>query len=1168
MDVYRIPEDSVMTPRGAYLRKCPRVSEAELDIERQGFLLYKKKIKPNFAGIAVYVTYICAAGFYGYVRVNYSLLDTNKVYALLVLSIELLCALSIAMSGAWLLALPINTDIQSQDDDDVVLRKPYVLRVLIPCYQESLAIVKRTVLAARNARVPAGCDVTIYLCDDGRKQDKMRFVETLRDKRVLYVSSSSSVVAADSASDSASDPATSTAPKGNGKSENLNRCLRSIYPKPAPEGPTIPLNELVVLLDADQTCSTGFFETMMPYIDSGDNVAVALSPQIMYNVLPDCDVFNHQNIQFWEQMQPGMDALNFISLTGTNMIIRARALQQCGWFPTMSVTEDWELGLRLTALRTAWRCRYVQEYCVIGEAPMDLRSAFQQRYRWCEGHFETFFNSETCPLINPGLDLLYRIAYSSTCVSYISAALSVPIMTIVPIVTLMFGHFPISLNFWTVLGITVYYGALNILSYATLSYKRLTALWLSNVAVCIMFWQFMKAALLTPLARCMGGEVSFKTTKKGNVRSSISYGDILPSAVIVLMSFVSLVVGLIDFDVKANAPKAIAACWVVYGMIPHCLLLVHARVGQGEFMGVACKMGMLLTGAMSGTALVLMWLMYPVEENYDAAAVASLRYLDAQRSGALNAGPDWRFTSGTQNVYDRFGDLSGGFYNDGEVGAVKVTTHIGVVTTNLALSLLSFPDYWQGTGRLDDAVSLLTFGLEYVQRCVHNASDFVYLVGDIQKERQLWRRPEDVAEVQDIGTVSAADSPSDLMASMAATMVASNLALARHGAVSSESAKVSIDAAHDLFRRAMFSPGPYQDADNVTDIKRHYPTSSYFDDLFWASTWLYRASQTGFRGFDAPYYRDAMRILKGAAYNERDDLSVTPDYLNNAAAVHAAVLTDDPEFHSVAQSFLWDWICSGEARYNKYGRAWYRRSPRLGSTVMVAALAELYTRSPEAPKSLKMKYSCFAESQARYVLRRGAVVGHNRKSARHIWHRGASCPKWPEPCDVAHATSKHPDYNVLHGALIWAPTDADEYADIRGKNDTVVSLENNWAMPLLMASLSDGGARNYGRCLQGESIILRNRVCRTKRPLAGRLGPMTAWEEVPREFKGLWLPKIDPRAPSPPKPPKAPSPPKPPKAPSPPKPPKAPSPPKPPKAPSPPKPPKAPSPPKPPKRRL
>lgn len=61
----------------------------------------------------------------------------------------------------------------------------------------------------------------------------------------------------------------------------------------------------------------GFFTTMMRYIDSGDDVGVALSPQLMFNVVPDCDIFNHQNVHFWEMMQPGMDALGFISLTGS-----------------------------------------------------------------------------------------------------------------------------------------------------------------------------------------------------------------------------------------------------------------------------------------------------------------------------------------------------------------------------------------------------------------------------------------------------------------------------------------------------------------------------------------------------------------------------------------------------------------------------------------------------------------------------------------------------------------------------------------------------------------------------------------------------------------------------------------------------------------------------------
>jgi cellulose synthase/poly-beta-1,6-N-acetylglucosamine synthase-like glycosyltransferase len=70
-------------------------------------------------------------------------------------------------------------------------------------------------------------------------------------------------------------------------------------------------------------------------------------------------------------MQPGFEAFGFISCTGTNMLLRGRALQQAGWLPTDTVTEDWELGMHLKSL--GWRCAYVQEYLATGEAPEEVR---------------------------------------------------------------------------------------------------------------------------------------------------------------------------------------------------------------------------------------------------------------------------------------------------------------------------------------------------------------------------------------------------------------------------------------------------------------------------------------------------------------------------------------------------------------------------------------------------------------------------------------------------------------------------------------------------------------------------------------------------------------------------------------------------------------------------
>jgi cellulose synthase/poly-beta-1,6-N-acetylglucosamine synthase-like glycosyltransferase len=106
----------------------------------------------------------------------------------------------------------------------------------------------------------------------------------------------------------------------------------------------------------------------------------------------------------------------------------------------------------------------VQRYLCIGEAPDISSQAFQQRSRWSKGHFQTFWSNE-CPLYDERLSVFHRLAYSSTCVGYLSTGLAVPVLTLVPILTILFGWFPIALNFLTVIGITVYYSSLNFLSY-------------------------------------------------------------------------------------------------------------------------------------------------------------------------------------------------------------------------------------------------------------------------------------------------------------------------------------------------------------------------------------------------------------------------------------------------------------------------------------------------------------------------------------------------------------------------------------------------------------------------------------------------------------------------------------------------------------------------------
>lgn len=87
--------------------------------------------------------------------------------------------------------------------------------------------------------------------------------------------------------------------------------------------------------------SKDFFLKTLPLFDGGDDVGMVLSPQCFHNLNLHTDIFNHSNVHFWEYMQPGYDALGFISCTGTNFLVRMRAALHHACIPCMrSKTKD------------------------------------------------------------------------------------------------------------------------------------------------------------------------------------------------------------------------------------------------------------------------------------------------------------------------------------------------------------------------------------------------------------------------------------------------------------------------------------------------------------------------------------------------------------------------------------------------------------------------------------------------------------------------------------------------------------------------------------------------------------------------------------------------------------------------------------------------------------
>lgn len=74
--------------------------------------------------------------------------------------------------------LPIPKKGQQPDLDNL----KFHVRVLIPCYKESVDLVKLTVLGALKAPLPKDTLRTVYLCDDGKDPAKEEMVRDLNNE--------------------------------------------------------------------------------------------------------------------------------------------------------------------------------------------------------------------------------------------------------------------------------------------------------------------------------------------------------------------------------------------------------------------------------------------------------------------------------------------------------------------------------------------------------------------------------------------------------------------------------------------------------------------------------------------------------------------------------------------------------------------------------------------------------------------------------------------------------------------------------------------------------------------------------------------------------------------------------------------------------------------------
>jgi cellulose synthase/poly-beta-1,6-N-acetylglucosamine synthase-like glycosyltransferase len=128
--------------------------------------------------------FLAATGFYLYVRGTVSLqMGKQTPYGAFVFAVELMGLAAVLPYAAMLVVYTAPTGSMGlpADDGRVILppEKRFHVRVLIPCYKESMGVIKNTVNAALGAHLPPGVTRTVYLCDDGNDKEKKALMAKL-----------------------------------------------------------------------------------------------------------------------------------------------------------------------------------------------------------------------------------------------------------------------------------------------------------------------------------------------------------------------------------------------------------------------------------------------------------------------------------------------------------------------------------------------------------------------------------------------------------------------------------------------------------------------------------------------------------------------------------------------------------------------------------------------------------------------------------------------------------------------------------------------------------------------------------------------------------------------------------------------------------------------------
>ncbi|MGF1513131.1 MAG: UDP-forming cellulose synthase catalytic subunit [Elainellaceae cyanobacterium] len=255
--------------------------------------------------------------------------------------------------------------------------------IYIPTYNEDVAIVRKTALAALAVDYPTQ-KRQVFVLDDGRKDPERR--RLLQDMcRQLGC-------------------AMLTRPSNDhAKAGNINTAL-----------PRTP-GELVLILDCDHIPSKPILQHTVGFFLDNPKVSLVQTPHWFYNPDPfERNLLTQGRIPvgnelFYKLVQKSNDFWNATFFCGSAAVIRKSHLLEVGGIAVETVTEDCHTSLRLH--KRGYETVYYDKIMVAGLAPDTFAAYVGQQIRWARGMAQIMRLEK--PLFNWKLSLPQRLCYMS-----------------------------------------------------------------------------------------------------------------------------------------------------------------------------------------------------------------------------------------------------------------------------------------------------------------------------------------------------------------------------------------------------------------------------------------------------------------------------------------------------------------------------------------------------------------------------------------------------------------------------------------------------------------------------------------------------------------------------------------------------------------------------------